>query len=159
MRHPTATDTASSGGEDSGQPVALIDIGTALDLLAAVVRQRGPEFVHRPVPVEHPRYLTCRYATDGAADCIVGQALALAGVSIETLEAMRDDGIEDLYLLGRFPTGLTLGALAVLRTAQHSQDRGCRWGEVLAHATATALKILDLLPVGALEPAHSRTTC
>ena len=147
MRHPRATDTAVSVRAGSRQSVPVIDIGIALDLLAAVVRRRGAEFVYRPVRVEHPRYLTCRYADDGAPGCIVGQALALAGVSIETLEAMRDDGIEDLYLLGRFPAGLTLGALAVLRTAQQSQDRGCPWGEVLAHATAAAVKILDLLPV------------
>jgi hypothetical protein len=158
MGHPRATDTAPCRRADSGQPVALIDIGTALDLLAAVVRERGPGFVYRPVPVEAPRYPLCRYATDGAADCIVGQALARAGVSIETLETLSDDGIDDLYLLDRFPTGLTLGALAVLRTAQQSQDRGCRWGEVLAHATATALKILDLVPAGALEPPQPSTT-
>jgi hypothetical protein len=152
MRHLTATDTAPSVRADSGQPVALIDIGTALDLLAAVVQQRGADFVYRPVLVEQPRRLTCRYANDGAADCIVGQALALAGVSIQELEAMNDDGIEDLYLLGTFPTGLTIGALAVLRAAQQSQDRGCRWGEVLAHAIATALKILDLVPVETSNP-------
>jgi hypothetical protein len=124
----------------------VIDMGTALDLLAAVVRHRGRDFVYQPIWVEEPRYLTCRYANVGAPDCIVGQALAYAGIDVPVLEAMYDDGVEDLYFEGRFPCRVTLGALAVLRAAQQSQDRGCAWGEVLANAEATAVKILDLLP-------------
>jgi hypothetical protein len=123
-----------------------IDIGSALDLLAASVQLRGDDFVYLPVWIEESRYLTCRYANRGIPDCIVGQALALAGVDIHELEAMPDDGVRDLYLRGELPVALTLGALAVFDAAQQRQDRGRNWGDALAHATAAAVRFLDLLP-------------
>jgi hypothetical protein len=123
-----------------------MDIGTALDLLAAAVGRRGADFVYQPVWVDDRRYLTCLYAHDGAPDCIVGQVLAEAGVRPRELEAMRDDGIDDLYRAGRLPIDLTFGALAVLHAAQRSQDRGCPWADVLADANAVAIKVLDLVP-------------
>jgi hypothetical protein len=144
VRLHQATDTSLA--PTGGRPVTVIDMGTALDLLAAAVRHRGAEFIYQPVWVEEPRYLTCRYATGGAPDCIVGHALAYAGIDIAVLEALNDDVVEDLYIQGRFPCSVTLGALAVLRRAQQSQDGGCPWGEVLNHAEATAAKFLDLLP-------------
>jgi hypothetical protein len=132
----------------------MIDIGTALDLLAAAVEHRGADHVYQPVWVEIPRYLTCRYAHHGAPDCIVGHALFLADVGVDGLEAMRDNGLRELYLRGELPVGLTLGALAVLEAAQQSQDRGCRWGDVLADAIATAVKFLDLLPDAGCDVAN-----
>jgi hypothetical protein len=48
---------------------------------------------------------------------------------------------------------LTLGAMAVFDAAERSQDRGCRLGDVLAHATAAAVKFLDLLPDSAFATA------
>jgi hypothetical protein len=123
----------------------MIDIDTALELLAAAVEHRGADHVYQPVWVDEPRYLTCRYANRGAPDCIVGHALFLADVGVDCLEAMNDNGLRELYVRGELPVGLTLGALAVLDAAQRSQDRGCRWGDVLTDATATAVKFLDLL--------------
>jgi hypothetical protein len=130
----------------TGETVPVIDIGTALDLLAAAVEHRGADFVYRPVWIEESGYFSCLYANGGAPDCIVGQALAFADVRVRELEAMGDDGVRDLYLRGKLPVTLTLGALAVFHAAQQSQDRGCRWGDVLKHATDTAVKVLDLLP-------------
>jgi hypothetical protein len=132
-------------------PATVIDMGTALDLLSAAVRRRGADFVYQPVWVEEPRYLTCRYADGGAPDCIVGHALAYAGIDVAVLEAMCDDGVADLYADGRFPCPITLGALAVFRAAQQSQDRGCPWGEVLEHALNAAVRLVDLLPDAAFE--------
>jgi hypothetical protein len=151
---PHATGRVRAGGR---QPENVIDLGTALDLLAAAVRQRGADFVYRPVWVDEHRYLTCMYAHRGAPDCIVGYALAQAGVSVRALEAMRDDGVEELYLEGRFPVDVTLGALAVLRAAQQSQDRGCCWGDVLAQANAVAIRLLDLVPEPAAQPPAALT--
>jgi hypothetical protein len=128
------------------EPVPVIDIGTALDLLAAAVAHRGADFVYQPGWVDEPRYLTCRYANGGAPDCIVGQALAFADVGVDEVAAMNDDGVRELYLRGELPVALTLGAVALFHAAQQSQDRGCRWGEVLANATDVAVKFLDLLP-------------
>lgn len=132
-------------------PMPLIDIGTALDLLAAAVEHRGADFVYQPVWVDEHRYLTCRYANGGTPDCIVGQALAFANVSTHHLEALNDDGVRDLFVRGELPVALTLGALTVFHAAQHSQDRGHRWGEVLASATDVAVKFLDLLPDAAFD--------
>ncbi|MGX7680277.1 hypothetical protein ACSMXN_15395 [Jatrophihabitans sp. DSM 45814] len=138
MRDHEASDTHDS--------LPRMDIGTALSLLASAVKRRGPDFVYQPVWADDYRYLTCLYAHDGAPDCIVGHVLADAGVRPWELEAMRDDGIEDLYRAGRLPIALTLGALAVLHAAQQSQDRGCPWSVVLADATAMAARVLDLAP-------------
>jgi hypothetical protein len=129
-----------------GDPVPVIDIGTALDLLAAAVEQRGAEFVYEPVWMDESRYFSCLYANRGAPDCIVGHALAFANVCVRDLEEMGDDGVRDIYLRGELPITLTLGALAVFDAAQRSQDRGCRWGDVLEYATDAAVKFLDLLP-------------
>lgn len=133
------------------QPVRLIDIGTALDLLSGAVHQRGAGFVRGPGWVNESRHPTYRYTHHGAQDCIVGHVLAHAGVSVRVLEAMRDDSVDDLYRKGRFPVHLTLGALAVLRAAQQSQDRGCRWGDVLTQATAVCVRVLDVAPDAAFE--------
>ena len=129
-----------------GDAGPVIDIGTALDLLAAAVEQRGAEFVYEPVWMNESRYLSCLYANRGAPDCIVGHALALADICVRDLEEMGDDSVRDLYLRGKLPVTLTLGALAVFDAAQRSQDRGCRWGDVLGCATDAAVKFLDLLP-------------
>ena len=129
-----------------GERAPVIDVGTALDLLAAAVEHQGADFVYRPVWIGESRYFSCLYANRGAPDCVVGHALALAGVCVRELEAMGDDGVRDLYLRGELPFTLTLGALAVFHAAQQSQDRGCRWGDVLKDATDAAAKFLDLLP-------------
>jgi hypothetical protein len=146
-----ATGTLPSPAPTGSEPATSIDMATALDLLAAAVRHRGADFVYRFVWVEQARYLTCRYANAGAADCIVGHALSYAGIDVAALEAMRDDGVAELYAEGRFPCRLTLGALAVLRAAQQSQDRGCRRGEVLDDAVTAAVRILELVPTAAFE--------
>ena len=158
--HAVATRSGNGTGRhqpaDTHEPMPTMDIGAALDLLAAAVSRRGGDFVYQPVWVDEPRYLTCLYARDGAPDCIVGQVLAAAGVRPRELEAMRDDGIEDLYRAGRLPIDLTLGALAVLHTAQQSQDRGCPWTDVLAAANATAFRLLDLVPNALFDVADDR---
>jgi hypothetical protein len=132
----------------------VIDVGIALDLLGAVAERYGDEFVYRPASMEPARYLTCGYVSRSQSDCVVGQALALAGVSAAELDAMGDAGLKDIYLQGKCPVRLTLGALAVLRAAQDSQDRGSRWGDVLAHATAAARRILDIVPDSAFRLAQ-----
>ena len=125
---------------------AVIDIGSALDLLEEAVEREGTDHVYRPIWVTEANYLTCVYADHGAPSCIVGHALTLAGVPVEDLEGMNDDSLRDLYRAGRLPVPLTLGALAVLHEAQESQDRGYSWGEVLRRARRVANRYLDLLP-------------
>jgi hypothetical protein len=135
-----------------GRPV--IDICAALGLLAAAVERRGADFVYRSIRMDKPRYFACRHANRGGPDCIVGQALALANVGARELEAIDDHGIRELYLRGKLPVPLTLGAVMVFEAAKRSQDRGHRWGDVLAHAAAAAAKFLDLLPDTVFVVAH-----
>ena len=128
-----------------GRGDGRIDICEALHLLATAVNERDAAHVYSPVWIPESRYLTCLYAYRGAPHCIVGRALSLAGVDVRDLEAMRDHGVRELYEQGRFPIAVTLGAVAVLDAAQQQQDRGQPWGAVLDHATATALRFLELL--------------
>ena len=44
------------------EPAPMIDIGTALDLLAAAVEHRGADFVYRPVWMDEARYFSCLFA-------------------------------------------------------------------------------------------------
>ena len=121
----------------------LIDIGFALDLLAAAVAQRGAFFVYPPVWLHGQRYF---YAARGGPRCLVGQAMSLAGVAEDDLVALRDVGVRDLYAQGRLPVRLTLGALAVFDAAQRGQDRGYGWGDALDYASSVAVRLLDVLP-------------
>jgi hypothetical protein len=131
-------------------PVPVIDIGHALDLLAAAVAGSGDDLTYEPVRIGESGYLTSRHASRHAArsgpDCIVRQALAFADVCVQELTAIPEVGVRELYIRGELPVTLTLGALAVFHAAQDSQDHGCRRDDLLAHANAAALRFLDLLP-------------
>ena len=65
--------------------------------------------------------------------------------------------MQERYLRREFPVTLTLGALTVFHAAQQSQDRGCRWGDVLAYAAAVAARFIDLLPDAAFDVASHST--
>jgi hypothetical protein len=128
------------------EPVPVIDIGHALDLLAAAVAGSGDDLTLEPVPMGESGYPTSRHAARGGPDCIVRQALAFADVCVHELAAIPEVGVRELYIRGELPVTLTLGALAVFHAAQDSQDHGCRRDDLLAYAHAAALRFLDLLP-------------
>ena len=123
-----------------------IDVGYAIDLLVAVVRDRGFGYVDPPVWVNGDEYLSCIYAYAGEPRCIVGEVFYRAGVSVAALEVLGDEGVKDLYEANRLPLRLTLGAVVVLSHAQTTQDRGCTWGEVLLGVAVVAAGFVDLLP-------------
>jgi hypothetical protein len=125
----------------------LIDVGTALDLLARVVDDRGDDFTYTPATDPCHRHRGYVYAFDGKPQCIVGHALARASVDVAHLEEMRDERLRDLYRDGGLPVPLSLGALIVFDAAQQSQDRGRTWGAALDDATAAAARYLDLMAV------------
>jgi hypothetical protein len=132
------------------RPMPVIDIGCALDLLAAAVQRRGDSHVDTPVWTTEANCAPCLCAHNGSPDCIVGEALARAGARVEELKGLCDHGIRELHRDGKLPVTLTFGALVVLHTAQQSQDRGCRWVDALEHATTAAVKFLELVPAAVL---------
>jgi hypothetical protein len=130
----------------SERPDSALDIGTALSLLAGVVRDRGDDYTYRPVCLEKGNYFTCLYARDGSPDCLVGVVLGRAGVPAADLEAFGDAGIHELYFAGAVPVTMTFGAVVVLRAAQLAQDRGGTWGEALLAAEMAAADFMTLVP-------------
>lgn len=130
----------------------LIDVALALDLLTAAVEGRGRSFVYPPVT--HPDR-ECMFRVDGATRTLVEHALAMTGVSNDRLELLRRHSVRALHAEDRLPVRLTLGALIVLDTAQHSDDRGLRWGDALEHARRAVVRFIDLLPHSAIDQATS----
>jgi hypothetical protein len=124
-----------------------IDVGTALDLLARVVNSCGDEFTDTPVAEPSHEDRGCRYAFDGKPQCMVGHALARAGVHVEQLEAMGDNRLRDLHREGRLPVMLTLGGLVAFDAAQQSQARGRSCSAALDDAAAAVARYLDLVGV------------
>ena len=66
-----------------------LDVGCAIDLLVAVVRDRGCGYVDPPIWVNGDEYLSCIYAYAGEPRCIVGEVFSRAGVSVAALELTR----------------------------------------------------------------------
>jgi hypothetical protein len=119
----------------------VIDIGHALDLLAAAVRERDAALVYvggvrQPGPAE----------SDGEPRRLVGRALSLEQVPNDDLLQVDDLGVRELARRGSLPVQLTLGALVVLDAAQRAQDRGSAWGDALDHAINAATRFLALIP-------------
>ena len=126
----------------------FIDLGRALELLAAAVQQRGERFVFVA-----GRHQSCLYASDGGPQCLVGRCLSLAGVDEDDLDALGGHGVRELYDRGGLPVRLTLGALVVFDAAQRGQDRGYAWGEALEYAVGVAERFLDLIRARSCESA------
>lgn len=132
----------------------MIDIGLALDLLAAAVAERGDHFVYPPTGDTGQ---DCIWHPDDSSLSLVGHALSLAGVRPDALERLRWHSVRDLFERGWFPIPLTLGAAAVFDAAERSQDRGHAWGEAVRHARRAAVQYVTLLPDHALDTAITST--
>jgi hypothetical protein len=124
-----------------------IDVGTALDLLAQVIDGRAEDLTDIPVADSSHRDRGYLYAFDGQPRCIVGHALAKAGVDVQQLEEMGDMRLRDLYRVGRVPAMLTLGGLIAFDAAQQSQALGRSWSAALDDAAAAVARYLDLVGV------------
>jgi hypothetical protein len=105
----------------------VIDLGRALKLLAAAAEQ--------------------------PAGRLVGQALSLAQVGDDVIEALGHAGVYQLYAQSRLPVRLTLGGLVVLDAAQRAQDRGYARGDAVEYASDVAARFVDLLPDAAFPSA------
>lgn len=141
-----------------------IDHARAIELLREVVDEVGPDYLARRYDMLTGQHLpsavkedmtTCRYADDDGASCIVGRALAKAGLTREELAKL------DFSLFGKFEavkfivTGvrgdgygiddrlplrlsITKDAARILGTAQNQQDAHRPFGEALAAANTYA---------------------
>lgn len=116
-----------------------IDGARAVELLHAVVAEHGTDTVYM---TRNGVGQLCRYVYDGCPDCLVGRALALAGVTVDELAEMDcaypdgPNGINSVRLPARLH--LTRRAREVFAAAQAKQDGGYTWGEALAAAETAA---------------------
>jgi hypothetical protein len=126
----------------------LLDIGSALELLAAAVEERGEYFAY---PLAVGRAHECLSSRRVGPRCLVGHALSLAQVGANDLDALSDRGVRELYRHGKLPVRLTIGALVVLDAAQRTQDRGYTWGDAFEYASNVAVRFLDVVPDSLFE--------
>lgn len=130
----------------------IINRQTAIDLMKRAVDEKGEDYIYPGSDKGN-----CWYQKDGAPSCLVGHALAFAGVPIETLERM-DHGFSDradpddasiASLLAskaeKLPFAVTHAAKQALISAQMRQDRGDRWGYALEMAEAESIQERDSL--------------
>ena len=140
-------------GANSDDKAVSIDIGVALDLLAAAVAERGPDFVYPPV--DEPDQV-CVHDVRNGPPSLVRHALSLAHVKPETLGRLVNERLRVLFVAGRLPVPLTLGAVVVLDAAERAQDCGRPWGEALTDARKAAGRLLDVLPDRAFDRGRTR---
>jgi hypothetical protein len=111
-----------------------IDAAKALDLLAGAVKARGEDYVY---DADGKHGGACYYTDEGEPDCMVGQALADAGVPIEALDALNDKGAfheDSVDYLRANEVDVSPGAMKVFRAAQRKQDAGNPWGDAYSEA-------------------------
>lgn len=115
-----------------------IDGDRALELLRQVVAAKGAStrYELRPKPLG----ATCQYAHNGCPDCLIGHALALAGVTVDELVDMDADPVRTGIAFVTLPPRLNLteSARRVFSAAQNKQDDGVSWGGALAAAELAA---------------------
>ncbi|MFC5112650.1 hypothetical protein ACFPN7_01690 [Amycolatopsis halotolerans] len=86
----------------------------------------------------------CAYQRGGCPSCLVGTALAYAGVTVDELRAMDAAGfagIGALYMGDRLPIEMTDDAVDVFQAAQTAQDIGHTWGTALKRAREEAAEL------------------
>jgi hypothetical protein len=116
----------------------VVDERRALDLLRQAVAGRE-NFVYRPVDDGLGLGRACRYEHAGAPSCLVGQVLALTGVTVAQLRELDHLDEGDVASLEVPWLDLTSGARRVLQAAQAAQDHGTTWGQALELATEAAM--------------------
>jgi hypothetical protein len=141
---------------------------TALELLRKARNEKGSDYKYEAI--ERDSGGTCVYTTpDNEPSCIVGHALAYAGVPLSVLHAIDYGGAtvtikndydeyERTYELGMDDTPisdaevldwlerngyeLSSGAVDLFRIAQAAQDAGNTWGEAVHRAQNVANAIV-----------------
>ena len=102
----------------------------------------NPEFIYE---AKNPSYRgQCFYVEDGKPSCIVGQALAKLGLTIDQLSLFDNEVTGDISAEA---VGKVLGLNDITRTwlrdVQASQDAGLRWAAAVARADGTPVPLMD----------------
>lgn len=149
------------------EPVT-INASRALRMVQDAVKTRGPDYNYKLDPERFPpdeQDKSCMYVRNGQADCLVGVALTLEGMPVESLAAVEEetytleaDEDHDCEVEGCVPGGhatsinnawflerlrektgfvLTPEAVEVFAAAQVYQDTARTWGEAEAAAAKT----------------------
>lgn len=123
-----------------------INAERALKALEEAVAERGAEYRYPAVDRPDER---CMYAYNGAPDCGVGLALSKAGVPLEALDALDDNGVvidghQAIKVLSDFDVELTVAASQVLGDFQTKQDVAWTWGAALDRARRERAETLYL---------------
>lgn len=120
----------------------LITKSKALELLEAAVAERGADYVYERDGTRQSGP-GCTYVRGGQPSCLIGLAMAKAGVPIEQLAEWdtRDNSAACFVLVD--DELATKTAVDVMATAQSLQDIGETWGEALQAAREHAASATD----------------
>lgn len=114
-----------------------IDGARALELLTHQVRDHE-DFEYKSPEGRRPG--VCVYQFEGCPSCLIGKALAEAGVPLEALKHWDKRGGSTPIAIAELPEGFEMTAKArrVFASAQATQDRGDTWGQALQAAIQAA---------------------
>ncbi len=95
------------------------------DLLDAAVREKGEDFIYKPIPLTNDAI--CRYLHGTQPGCLIGHVLLRLGAIPTELDLQEG---QPANLLDYARLGLSIGANAIeaLQAAQEAQDNGETWG-------------------------------
>lgn len=107
-----------------------IDLTQARDLLKRAVETQGRDFIYNPSGNGMCRYTPIPKddGPQGQTGCLVGVAMALAGVDVTRGPWRADLGLNIYSVCLELPGLLTTEAERYLSVAQQSQDHGSTWG-------------------------------
>lgn len=113
----------------------------AIELLEGAVRLRGEDYVYKPTPAGRCLYVHQR---NGAIEpgCLIGLALSLAGVPLESLTEW-DDWHSPTADVMSPAFGASEEAADIFNVAQSVQDTFGSWGEALAAARRKLSELRD----------------
>lgn len=114
----------------------VIDGKRAVQLLEKAVASRGADYIYKPI--NDSGFGGCVYVTEDekgnlTPSCLIGFALAEAGVSLAALEVHNTSVVNTItrYLADSYDVEITDEAINIFRTAQALQDDGEPWGKAL----------------------------
>jgi hypothetical protein len=120
------------------KPTAVeITLDEAKELLARAVKEKGADFVYKPLTSMGRSQCAYFDPEDRCPSCMVGYVLSYKGVTYEALDATGSVVTEVQDLVEEGHLRVDNETLALLTVAQVEQDQGQTWGRALEEALAT----------------------